>query len=196
VINNFRSFPHTAHNPEVTHVRHAVSIDERRSTFRQNLMSPVGAQDVKNVWFPGVHSDVGGGYIPAEAGLAKVAFEWMMREAKNCDLDIDDAALDRELRQVGEAPNPNGKLHRSLHGGWWAGELLPMKHYSWDDHKWHWRWLIGAFDQPRDVMRNAGKPFVSVHHSVLERLKQNSEYRPINIPHDENTLRATFQIEN
>jgi uncharacterized protein (DUF2235 family) len=40
VFNNFRSFPHTAHNPEVAHVRHAVSIDERRSTFRQNLMSP------------------------------------------------------------------------------------------------------------------------------------------------------------
>jgi uncharacterized protein (DUF2235 family) len=80
-INNFRSFPHTAHNPDVTRVRHAVSIDERRSTFRQNLMSPVGDQDVKNVWFAGVHSDVGGGYQPEESGLAKVAFEWMIREA-------------------------------------------------------------------------------------------------------------------
>jgi hypothetical protein len=120
----------------------------------------------------------------------------MMREAKNCDLDVDDAALDRELRQVGEAPNPNGKLHRSLHGGWWVGEFLPMKHYSWDDHKWHWRWLIGAFNQSRDVLRNADKPFVSIHQSVLERLKGQTDYRPVNIPNDEETIRSTFRIEN
>ena len=196
VINNFRSFPHTTHNPDVAHVRHAVSIDERRSTFRQNLMSPVGGQDVKNVWFAGVHSDVGGCYPPEESGLAKIAFEWMMREAAAFDLDIDQAALDWELRQVGEPANPNAKLHESLHGGWWAGELLPMKHYNWDDHGWHWRWLIGALDQPRDIQRNAGKPFVSIHHSVLRRLKQRDDYRPVNIPNDEKTLRGMFQIEN
>jgi uncharacterized protein (DUF2235 family) len=195
VINNFRSFPHTAHNPEVTHVRHAVSIDERRSTFRQNLMSPAGAQDVKNVWFAGVHSDVGGGYVPEEAGLAKVAFEWMMREAATCGLDIDPASLDTELRKVGEPPNPVGKLHKSLHGFWWLGELLPMKHYNWDDHKWHWFWLIGAFDQPRDVMRNAGKPFVALHESVIDRLRNVKDYRPKNIPNDESELRNSFSIE-
>jgi uncharacterized protein (DUF2235 family) len=60
-FNNFRTFPHTMHNPEVTHVRHAVSIDERRAAFRQNLMLPIPpTQDVKNVYFAGVHSDVGG----------------------------------------------------------------------------------------------------------------------------------------
>lgn len=196
VINNFRSFPHTAHNPEVAHVRHAVSIDERRSTFRQNLMSPVGAQDVKNVWFAGVHSDVGGGYEPDESGLAKITFEWMMREARSCDLDVDDAALQRELNEIGESPNPNGKLHKSLHGGWWTGELLPMKHYNWDDHKWHWRWLAGAFNQSRDVLRNADKPFVSIHQSVFERLNGPTNYKPRNIPNDEATLRSTFKKEN
>ena len=196
VINNFRSFPHTAHNPEVTHVRHAVSLDERRSTFRQNLMSPAGNQDVKNVWFAGVHSDVGGGYVPDEAGLAKVAFEWIIREAAACELDIDQVALDRELREVGEPPNPNAKIHQSLHGGWWAGEILPMKHFNWDDHKWHWRWLVGAFNQPRNVLRNAGKSFVLVHRSVIERLNGSTNYKPVNIPNDESILRSTFQIEN
>ena len=196
VINNFRKFPYTAHNPEVAHVRHAVSIDERRSTFRQNLMSPVAAQDVKNVWFSGVHSDVGGGYAPGEAGLAKVAFEWMMRESVKCDLAIDQTALDRELREVGEPPNANGKLHQSLHGGWWAGELLPMKHFDWNDHEWHWRWIIGAFNQSRDVLRNAGRSFVSIHRSVIDRLNGSTNYKPVNIPNDEATLHETFQIEN
>jgi len=196
VINNFRSFPHTAHNPGVTHVRHAVSIDERRSTFRQNLMLPVREQDVKNVWFAGVHSDVGGGYPSEESGLAKIAFEWMIREAAACGLDVDQTAFDREVRGVGEPPNPNARLHKSLHGGWWAGELLPMKHYNWDDHRWHWRWLIGAFNQPREIQRNAGKPFVSIHDSVLQRLKQSNDYRPVNIPRDEETLRGRFRIES
>jgi len=197
VINNFRTFPHTLHNPEVTHVRHAVSIDERRSTFRQNLMLPATpTQDVKNVWFAGVHSDVGGGYPPEESALAKLAFEWMIREAKECGLDVDDAAYNQELRGVGAPPDPCGMLHVSLRGGWWLGELLPMKHYSWDDKKWHWRWLIGAFNQPRDIQRNAGKPFVSIHHSVIQRLNQMNDYRPVNIPNDEETLRGMFRIED
>lgn len=195
VFNNFRSFPHTAHNPEITHVRHAVSIDERRSTFRQNLMSPVGNQDVKNVWFAGVHSDVGGGYPPMETGLAKVTFQWMMREAVRSGLDIDQSILNRELLE-GEGPDSLGKLHRSLHGGWWVGELLPMRHYDWSDGKWHWRWLIKAFNQPRDIVRNKGKQFVSIHHSVLERLRDCSDYRPVNLPNDEATLRSMFQIES
>src|ERR1700688_1447885 len=44
--------------------RHAISIDERRAFFRQNLFgsaSPKNAnQSVEEVWFAGVHSDVGG----------------------------------------------------------------------------------------------------------------------------------------
>src|SRR6266480_681062 len=140
-VNNFRSFPYTGHNPEVTHVRHAVSIDERRSTFRQNLMFPAHpTQDVKNVFFAGVPSDVGGGYPPEESGLAEVAFDWMMREAKNCGLDIDETALTRELTAVGAPPDPCGPLHKSLKSFWWLGELLPMKRYSFDDKKTHWHW--------------------------------------------------------
>jgi uncharacterized protein (DUF2235 family) len=196
-INNFRTFPHTAHNPEVAHMRHAVSIDERRSTFRQNLMSPVSpTQDVKNVYFAGVHSDVGGGYPPAESGLAKLAFQWLMREAGRCGLDIDDMALKRELYDVSAPPDPSAPLHVSLAGCWWLGESLPMRHYSWADQKWHWHWFKGAFNEPRDIMRVAKMPWVSLHQSVIGRIKTVGSYRPANIPNDEAGLRATFQIEN
>lgn len=196
-INNFYTFPHTAHNPEVTYVRHAVAIDERRSTFRQNLMSPTPPQqDVKNVYFAGVHSDVGGGYPPAESGLAKVAFDWMMREAGLCGLDIDPVALSRELQGTGAPPDPCGPLHESLKGFWWFGEFLPIRRYSWDDNKWHWHWLKGGYNQPRDVLRGAAMSYIALHHSVIDRLKQVSDYRPVNIPHGEATLRSKFKIEN
>ena len=51
----------TRNNPCVRVVRHAVAIDERRCFYRQNLWgSPDAGQDVKQAWFAGSHSDVGG----------------------------------------------------------------------------------------------------------------------------------------
>jgi uncharacterized protein (DUF2235 family) len=44
--------------------RHAVSLDERRGDFEPTLWSPKEAIDIRQVWFAGVHSDVGGGYAP------------------------------------------------------------------------------------------------------------------------------------
>jgi uncharacterized protein (DUF2235 family) len=194
-INHFHKFPHTAKNPEVSHVRHAVSIDERRSTFRQNLMEPIfEGQDVKNVWFAGVHSDVGGGYCPDESGLAKITFEWMMREAGQCGLDIDQVSYLRELSE-GSGPDPAGRLHVSLKGGWWMGEVLPMKRYSWEKKKWRWHWLKGGFNQERRVQRNADKPFVLLHQSVLDRRNRCPDYRPKNLPADDQSIRAMFKIE-
>lgn len=159
-------------------------------------MEPIfQGQDVKNVWFAGVHSDVGGGYPPTESGLAKITFEWMTREAIQCGLDIDQASYLRELHEDA-SPDANGPLHVSLKGGWWVGEILPMRRFSWDDKKWHWHWIKGGFNQSRRVLRSADKPFVALHHSVLDRLKQSANYRPPNIPHDEPLLRSTFQVEN
>lgn len=61
---------------------HAVSIDERRGPFRPTLWSetPKPDQIVEQTWFPGVHSDIGGGY--EERGLADVTFAWMVTRAE------------------------------------------------------------------------------------------------------------------
>ena len=193
-FNHFKSFPYTYHNPEVAHVRHAVSVDERRCCFRQNLMGPddsLPKQDIKNVWFAGVHSDVGGGYDPQESGLAKLTFKWMMREAQLFGLQIDPAALDHEVNQVGEKPNPLGTLHVSLTWAWWLIEFLPTQRYSFADHQKHWRLSLGS---PRGVLRDAAQPFVYLHESVITRIKAGIDYRPKNLPLEETTLRSTFKI--
>lgn len=64
--------PYTARNAAVRVVRHAVSIDERRAFYRQNLWaaSPGPRTNLKEVWFAGVHSDVGGGYPVEESQVA------------------------------------------------------------------------------------------------------------------------------
>lgn len=59
-------FHDTRLSSQVTHARHALSIDEERSAFRPTLWTQAqaaldSAQDLKQVWFAGVHSEVGGG---------------------------------------------------------------------------------------------------------------------------------------
>src|ERR1700758_3517014 len=61
--------PSTQNNKIVGKVRHAVSLDEGRAYFVQNLWGKEPA-DVVQVWFPGVHGDVGGGYPENETGLS------------------------------------------------------------------------------------------------------------------------------
>jgi uncharacterized protein (DUF2235 family) len=88
-IENPLKLPYIANNPDIQIGRHAVAIDERRAFFRSHLWRkpsdasrPYGPRDVKQVWFPGVHADVGGGYPEAESGLSKLALQWMLDEAR------------------------------------------------------------------------------------------------------------------
>ena len=64
--------------PAVTTARQALAIDEPRMKFEPCLWEqPVPAWDprrIKQVWFEGCHSDVGGGYRSAEAGLSNTAW--------------------------------------------------------------------------------------------------------------------------
>ncbi len=63
----------------IQHARHAVSIDENREDFEPTLWKTKPGLDLQQVWFAGVHSDVGGGY--REHGLSHCACRWMIREA-------------------------------------------------------------------------------------------------------------------
>ncbi len=73
--------------------RQALAIDECRMKFEPSLWQapPNGSTDdnrVKQVWFEGVHSDVGGGY--AETGLSDTALLWMAVEANEMGLVFDE----------------------------------------------------------------------------------------------------------
>jgi hypothetical protein len=113
---NPNNLPHTRHNPTVQTVRHALSLDERRSFYvattwggvdtdtRPAVYVPacwdVGAcsalpirwQDVEEVWFAGCHSDVGGGYPSQFSSPADVSLRWMFEEAHAHGLLVSDTA--------------------------------------------------------------------------------------------------------
>ncbi len=81
LLDNFMQlrFHDTDLSEQVKVARHALAIDEKRASFSPTLWTNIPPTcDVKQVWFPGVHSDVGGGY--PETGLSDGAFKWMLEE--------------------------------------------------------------------------------------------------------------------
>lgn len=80
---NPAAYPYTRSNPSIAVIRHAISLDERRAFFRPNRFEPAPGQDLAQMWFPGVHSDVGGGY--ADGGLWRAPLEWIAAAAETAD---------------------------------------------------------------------------------------------------------------
>ncbi|MDA1258272.1 MAG: DUF2235 domain-containing protein [Chloroflexi bacterium] len=90
---------------------HAVAIDEKRGSFRPSLWKAKEkpGQMVEQVWFAGVHSDVGGGY--SHRGLSDLAFAWMKAKAESCGLEFDEKYLSDTIR-----PDHNAETHNSQKG--------------------------------------------------------------------------------
>jgi uncharacterized protein (DUF2235 family) len=84
-------FLDTGLHADVMNAHHALSIDERRIEFPPTLWTsaPAPGQTLEQVWFAGVHCDVGGGY--PETGLSDITLGWMMGKARALGLDIDPA---------------------------------------------------------------------------------------------------------
>ncbi len=78
---------------------HAVAVDERRPQFVPTLWEQqphAEAQTMEQVWFAGVHTNVGGGY--QDAGLSDITFLWMKEKAQARGLAFDGAYVERTFR--------------------------------------------------------------------------------------------------
>lgn len=168
-------FPYTAHNPSIDIIRHAVSIDERRWFFRQNLMEKAGDQDLEELWFPGVHCDVGGGYPEKDGGLWRAPFQWMLDEATKAGLHVNPDRLDHVLQRT-NLPQPQWlePQHESLTAGWWPCELFPKlvrcRRYSC-------RLPCIGMGRHRHIVDKA-----LIHKSALLRIRDKPDYSPLNFP--------------
>lgn len=126
------ALPYTRNNPDIAITRHAIAIDEKRAFFRVNWFQEGRGLDLRQVWFPGSHCDVGGGYPEAESGLSKHALEWMAGEATEAGLLLDPERLDEVLgrRGGGFVPPGSGPLHNSTTGVWHIAEFVPKARYN------------------------------------------------------------------
>lgn len=175
------TLPFTAMNPDVEIGRHAISIDERRAAFRQNLwrVDPKHSQDIEQVWFAGVHSDIGGGYPEAESGLAKIPLQWMIEESAQHGLFIEESKKNDVLGISDPRkckPDCMGPLHKSLKGWWWILEVFPRRHYDTRFTPPIRRWKI-PLASPRYIPEGS-----TIHPSVAERRERDPQYRPVNLP--------------
>ncbi|MBF6358351.1 DUF2235 domain-containing protein [Nocardia higoensis] len=127
------SWRHSFHNVELSQwvlcARQALALDERRRNFEPCLWQvPVPLrvkhhrikrrghrERVKQVWFAGVHSDIGGGY--AECGLSDATFRWMVAEARAEGLAFDDGLVECLTGQCAKV-REHSMLHDSLGPGY------------------------------------------------------------------------------
>ena len=130
-------------NPDVAIVRHAKALDEKRGFFRVNWFKDDPLRNILEVWFPGTHCDVGGGFPEADSGISKFPLEWMAREAEKAGLLLDKTRMDEAL---GIPPSTFAPAEASatVHYGmqpkaWGLLEIVPKKHWDFAENKWKWR---------------------------------------------------------
>ena len=96
----------------VDHAYHAVAIDELRKPFMPTLweqQSHAVGQKMEQVWFAGVHTNIGGGY--EDTGLSDIAFLWMKQKAEAAGLVFDESWITENIH-----PNALGELRDSKTG--------------------------------------------------------------------------------
>lgn len=115
---------YTRQIPNVRIARHAVSIDEKRRPYHEYLISlredpPVPVVD--EVWFAGVHSDVGGTFDD-DPRLPQITLKWVVEGAVASGIILKKGAYGKSCRVT--IDNASGTVHRM---GWVWG-LLTYRH--------------------------------------------------------------------
>jgi uncharacterized protein (DUF2235 family) len=111
-------FLDTSLHPDVLNAYQALAVDERRREFLPTLWTPpappVDGQVLEQVWFSGVHCDVGGGY--PETGLCDITLSWMMGKAENLGLQVN-PNVSAQYASL-DASYALDQIHESWNLGW------------------------------------------------------------------------------
>ncbi|WP_166253648.1 DUF2235 domain-containing protein [Marinobacter salicampi] len=128
--------------------RHGLALDEHREDFEPTLWEPRVGTDIKQVWFAGAHSDVGGGYGPDRHDhlLADIPLLWMMEEARRQNLVFNDT-LPTSTHTTAEQHNEYKGKYRLL------GKLIrdipaPNRIKTWVHPSVRARYTVGYQSEP------------------------------------------------
>lgn len=141
-------FHDTQLSSHVRHAFHALSIDEQRAAFVPTLWTqdPAAAQGqtLEQVWFAGVHSEVGGG--SRSAALSDIALMWMIGRAQACGLTLDPSRLESPLPSgIGAAVSPD-----------WSGAIVDSRAGLWSAmHAYHRLRELPVGDAPGQAMSSS-----------------------------------------
>lgn len=148
----------------IKYAYHALAMDERRRVFSPALwkinreaVESENPQICEQVWFPGVHANVGGGYI--DCGLSNIALKWMIDKAKGAGLEFDESVVDQF------SCDSNGELRKSLNL-FYRLTGIQLRKVS-----------VRAIDDLLEgVVRNE-----KIHYTCIERFHKAKKYRPKNL---------------
>lgn len=161
-------------HPNVQRACHALAIDEKRHTFKPELWNQSNDHDrkrIEQVWFSGVHANVGGGYDKDQLSL--ISLEWMINQASQCGL-IFRQSKRKEITQCGDH---NGTMYDSRSGFSAFYRYKPRNIQQLTDH----------FYPNKDNGPN-------IHISVYQRIMDSpASYSPLNLP-DRTELKLTKPI--
>lgn len=151
--------------PSVKYGYHCMSIDDERHTFHPQLWDETNKTNAKveQVWFSGVHSNVGGGY--PKRGMAHEPLYWMMNKAQECGLVFKKGAMEA----VRNAADVSDKMYDSRAG---AGV--------------YYRYLPRNIEQ---LCSDNGLERIDVHASVFDRITLGVQnYAPGSLPTNINVV--------
>ncbi len=123
LLSRLWTFHDTTLSRYVLNAYHAIAVDERRKPFRPTIwkkQDDAQGQTLEQVWFAGVHCDIGGGY--RDPGLSEIPLLWMAEKARGCGLAfkpdhlvVTPTGLDPEARRAGRqvVPDYSATLHES-----------------------------------------------------------------------------------
>ena len=159
-------FLDTGLHPNVQNACHALAIDEKRAEFPPTLWTsaPAAGQTIEQVWFCGVHSDIGGGEPddgPDTTALSDITLSWMMSKASDLGLVID-PAVKKQYTIPLDAKYALDTLHTSWNIGW-------------------------GFPRVRAIDKIA-----VLSNSVAIRCQHDTSYRPSNLTFDQGVLAAGY----
>lgn len=150
---------HDTHlGPQVLNAYHAMAIDERRRPFKPAIWTKLeGQNSCQQMWFCGVHSNVGGGYN--DHGLSDTALMWLVNRAHSLGLAFEQEYLSDQSHIK---PSVSGKLEDSFT---WPYKLLSYLGVP------PFQRPIGAADSQNEM----------IHESVIARMLEDHDYRPHNL---------------
>ncbi|CAE7094300.1 unnamed protein product [Rhizoctonia solani] len=144
-ISRSRLYHFTDKYHHITHFRHALALDERRVKFFPECVSDSMEgihkrrnQTMKEVWFAGTHSDVGGGIRENPNLSSKTeSLKWMLNEAAGAGLNLNSAY--QTIRMEPDSSPEDAEVTESLVGLWWLLELIPTSWLSRHSDITSWR---------------------------------------------------------
>ena len=163
---------------------HALSIDDERTTFHPLLWTedgdnlaaphtsevPAGRERITQVWFLGMHANVGGGY--PDDGLAHIPLAWMLGQVKD-ELKFKAPPLAQfdEVKQLASVADKDGRMYDSRSGLGLLYRYCPRA-----------IWNLSHVPSP-DAREAVTIERPKIHCSVLERMaSKSSGYAPLGLP--------------